>query len=231
LSEILFLEDWTMTLPVMFLINLIIIVILGFGARLIKVSGETISGGWNFGFTTQDLILLAVIGAISGVINTGMGIVWNAANAAGGPLAGAALQGAFMWAYLLAFFLVKKPGSMLIVGLLETAIEALLGNPSGVATLGWGLMQGLGAEVVMAICNYKDAGWLAFGLAGAAASQFGTVWTAYLFGWDTSPQVVGQYWTAAPINLISGFIISGLLGFALGRMIAKTGLVRAARTK
>jgi len=123
------------------------------------VSGETISGGWNFGFTTQDLILLAVIGAISGVINTGMGIVWNAANAAGGPLAGAALQGAFMWAYLLAFFLVKKPGSMLIVGLLETAIEALLGNPSGVATLGWGLMQGLGAEVVMAICSSRFTVW------------------------------------------------------------------------
>ncbi|MFZ5807703.1 MAG: ECF transporter S component [Chloroflexota bacterium] len=220
-----------MTLPIMLLINVLIVVVLGVLARLIKVGGEEVNGGWTFGFTTRDLILLAVIGAISGVINTGTGILWNAANAAGGPLAGAALQGAFMWAYLLAFFLVRKPGSMLIVGLLETAIEALLGNPSGVATIGWGLMQGLGAEGVMALCNYSRAGWLAFGLAGAAASQFGTVWTAYLFGWDTTPEVVGQYWMAAPINLISGFIISGLLGFALGKMIAKTGLVRAARAK
>jgi len=220
-----------MTLPVMLIINIIIVVILGLIARLIKVGGEEISGGWDFGFTTRDLILLAVISAISGVINTGTGILWNAANAAGGPLAGAALQGAFMWAYLLAFFLVRKPGSMLIVGLLETAIEALLGNPSGIATLGWGLTQGLAAEAVMAICNYTKAGWLAFGLAGAAASQFGTVWTAYLFGWDTTPEVIQQYWLAAPINLISGFILSGLLGFALGKMIARTGLVRAARTK
>lgn len=220
-----------MTLPVMFVINIIIVAILGILARFIKVGGEQISGGWKFGFTTRDLILLAVIGAISGVINTGTGILWNAANAAGGPLAGAALQGAFMWAYLLAFFLVRKPGSMLIVGLLETAIEALLGNPSGVATIGWGLMQGLGAEAVMAICNYDKAGWLAFGLAGAAASQFGTVWTAYLFGWDTTAEVVNQYWMAAPINLVSGFFLSGLLGFALGKMIARTGLVRAARAK
>ena len=118
-----------MTLPIMLVINLIIIVALGLVARLVKVGSEHEKGGWNFKFTTRDLILLAVIGAISGVVNTGTGILWNGANAAGGPLAGAALQGAFMWGYLLAFFLVRKPGSMLIVGLLETAIEALLATP------------------------------------------------------------------------------------------------------
>jgi energy-coupling factor transport system permease protein len=187
------------------------------------------AGGWNFNYSTRDLILIAVIGAISGVINTGTGIAWNAANAAGGPLAGAALQGAFMWAYLLAYYLVRKPGTMLMVGLLETAIEALLGNPSGVSTLGWGLTQGLGAEIVMALTNYSNFSWPAFALAGAAASQFGTVWTAYLFGWDTSASVVQQYWTATPINLISGAILSGLLGYWLGQTIARTGLVRAAR--
>ncbi len=187
------------------------------------------TGGWNFHYTTRDLILLAVIGAIAGVVNTGMGIVWNAANAAGGPLLGATLQGTFMWAYLLAFFLVRKPGSMLVIGLIETAIEALLGNPSGVATLGWGVTQGLGAEIVMAMAGYNNFSWLAFGLAGAAASQFGTVWTAYLFGWDSTAAIVQQYWIAAPINLISGFIFSGLLGHWIGQAIAKTGLVRAAK--
>ncbi len=195
-----------------------------------KATGnEASTGGWNFNYSTRDLILLAVIGAISGVVNVGLGIVWNAANAAGGPLAGAALQGTFMWAYLLAFFLVRKPGSMLIIGILESSIEALLGNPSGISTIGWGFTQGLAAEIVMAICNYRSFGPLAFAMAGAAASQFGTVWTAYLFGWDTTASVIQQYWIAAPINLISGAIFSGLLGYWLGKMIARTGLVRAAR--
>jgi len=193
------------------------------------MTNQNQSGGWNLNYTTRDLILLAVIGAISGVVNTGTGILWSAANAAGGPLAGAALQGAFMWAYLLAFFLVRKPGCMLIVGLLETAIEALLGNPSGVSTIGWGFTQGIGAEIVMAICNYSNFGPIAFALAGAAASQFGTVWTAYLFGWDSTPEIVQQYWIAAPINLISGAILSGLLGYWLGQMISRTGLVRSAQ--
>ena len=219
-----------MTLTTMILANVVIIVVLGLVAKFVRLgSSETTQGGWNFNYSTSDLIILAVIGAIAGVINTGTGIVWAAANSAGGPLAGAALQGAFMWAYLLAYFLVRKPGSMLIVGLVETAMEALLGNPSGFATMGWGLTQGIGAEVVMAFVNYANFGWWAFALAGAAASQFGTVWTAWLFGWDSTAEIVAQYWQATPINLISGAIFSGLLGWWLGKMVERTGLVRATR--
>jgi energy-coupling factor transport system substrate-specific component len=214
----------------MVLINILIIIILGLIARFVKLGKQESAEGWNFGFTNRDLILMAVIAAISAVVNTGTGILWNSANAAAGPLAGAALQGAFMWAYILTFFLVRRPGAMLMVGILDTTLEVFLGNPAGVATIGWGISQGLAAEVVLAICNYRFFNWFSLGLAGAAASQFGTVWTAYLFGWDPSPEAVSQYWIAAPINLISGFILSGLLGLALGKMIARTGLVRATRS-
>ena len=219
-----------MTITTMILVNVIILVVLGLIARFVKLgNAETTSGGWNFNYSTSDLIILAVIGAIAGVVNTGTGIAWAAANSAGGPLAGAALQGAFMWAYLLAYFLVRKPGSMLIVGIVETLMEALLGNPSGFSTLGWGITQGIGAEVVMAFVNYSNFGWWAFMMAGAGAAQFGTVWTAWLFGWDSTPEIVAQYWQAAPINLISGMIFSGLLGWWLGKMVERTGLVRATR--
>lgn len=219
-----------MNLPVMIIVNVLILAVLGLLARFVKLGEQdTKGGGWNFNYTTSDIILVAVIGAIAGVVNTGTGILWATANSAGGPLAGAALQGAFMWAYLLAFFLVRKPGAMLAVGLIETAMEALLGNPSGFSTLGWGLTQGIGAEVVMAFANYKNFGWWAFLLAGMGTSQFGTVWTAYLFGWDSTPTIVSQYWMAAPINMISGAIFSGLLGYWLGKMIERTGLLRATR--
>jgi energy-coupling factor transport system substrate-specific component len=219
-----------MNLPIMIVVNVLILAVLGLLARFVKLGEQdTKGGGWNFNYTTSDLIILAVIGAIAGVINTGTGNLWAMANSAGGPLAGAALQGAFMWAYLLAFFLVRKPGAMLIVGLIETAMESLLGNPSGFATLGWGITQGIGAEAVMAFVMYSNFSWWSFLLAGAGAAQFGTVWTAYLFGWDTSAAVVSQYWMAAPINLVSGAILSGLLGYWLGKMIERTGLLRATR--
>ncbi|MBK8618458.1 MAG: ECF transporter S component [Anaerolineales bacterium] len=214
-----------MSTPVILGINLAILVALGAIAKTVK-SDPTTKGGFNFNYTTSDLVIMAVLGALAGVINTWMGNIWYAANTVS-PIYGAALQGTFMWAYVLAYFLVRKSGTMLIIGLIEASVEALLGNQAGLSTLGWGISQGIGAEVVMAFCMYSKFGWLALGLAGAGASQFGTVWSFILYGW-TSLQ---DYLIAAPINMISGFVFSGLLGYYLGKMIEKTGLLRSTRRK
>ena len=212
-----------MSTPVILGINIVILVVLGLIAKAVR-SDPTSKGGLNFNYTTSDLVIMAVLGALAGVINTWMGNVWYAANTVS-PIYGAALQGTFMWAYILSYFLVRKSGSMLIIGIIEAAVEALLGNQAGLSTLGWGITQGIGAEVVMWLCNYSKFGWLALGLAGAGASQFGTVWSFILYGWSS----LNDYLLAAPINLISGFIFSGLLGFGLGKMIENTGLLRATR--
>jgi energy-coupling factor transport system substrate-specific component len=182
--------------------------------------------GWNFNYTTRDIVIIAVIAAITGVVNTGVGNLWYLANTSLGPLGGALLQGAFMWAYILAMWLVRKPGVALIVGIIEAATEILLGNAAGIGTLGWGITQGLAIEVVMAISNYQKFDMLTAILAGAAASQFGTLWTSIFYGWD--PAYSKDVWMAVPINLVSGAILSGLLGYLLSRAISKTGLIRSA---
>ena len=212
-----------MSTPVILIINLVILVVLGLVAKAVS-SNPTAAGGFNFNYTTSDLVIMAVLGALAGVINTWMGNVWYAANTVS-PIYGAALQGTFMWAYILAYFLVRKSGSMLVIGIIEAGVEALLGNQAGLSTLGWGVTQGLGAEIVMWFCNYGKFGWLALGLAGAGASQFGTLWSFILYGWSS----LNDYLIAAPINLVSGFIFSGLLGWGLGKMIENTGLLRATR--
>lgn len=212
-----------MNLPTILVINIVILVVLGLIIKAVK-SDPTGKGGFNFNYTTSDLVIMAVLGALAGVVNTWMGNVWYAANTVS-PIYGAALQGTFMWAYLLSYFLVRKSGSMLIIGIVEAGVEALLGNQAGLNTLGWGITQGIGAEVVMWFCNYSKFGWLAFGLAGAGASQFGTVWSFVLYGWSS----LQDYMIAAPINLVSGFVFSGLLAYGLGKLIENTGLVRATR--
>ena len=79
----------------------------------------------------------------------------------------------------------------------------------------------------MAISGYSKYGLLSALCAGAAASQFGTIWTAILFGWD--PATASTVWLAAPINLVSGLVLSGLLGYLLASALARTGLIRSAR--
>jgi len=182
--------------------------------------------GWNFNYTTRDIVIIAVIAAITGVVNTGVGNLWYLANTSLGPLGGALLQGAFMWAYILAMWLIRKPGAALIVGIIEAVTEILLGNAAGIGTLGWGLTQGLAIEAVMAISNYQKFDMLTAILAGAAASQFGTLWTSIFYGWD--PAYSKDVWMAVPINLISGAILSGLLGYLLAKAISRTGLIRSA---
>ena len=44
--------------------------------------------GWNFNYTTRDIVIIAVIAAITGVVNTGVAQVWNLANSSLGPLGG-----------------------------------------------------------------------------------------------------------------------------------------------
>ncbi|HEX2979593.1 MAG TPA: ECF transporter S component, partial [Anaerolineaceae bacterium] len=160
--------------------------------------------GWNFKYTTRDIVVIAVVAAIAGVINTGTGNLWYLLNSSLGPLGGALLQGAFMWGYILIMWLVRKPGAALILGLIETAVELLLGNAAGIGTLGWGIAQGLGVEVVMALTGYRNFGLVAALMAGAGASQFGTTWTAILYGWD--PSTAKDVWLAVPLNLISGMV-------------------------
>ncbi|HOA25076.1 MAG: ECF transporter S component [Aggregatilineales bacterium] len=207
------------------IVNVAIVVVLGLVAMLV---GErtTKDGGFNFNYTTRDIVIIAVIAAIAGVVNTGAGNLWYLMNTSLGPLGGALLQGSFMWAYILVMFLVRRPGAALLVGLIETAVELLLGNAAGIGTLGWGLTQGIAVEAVVAFTSYRKFDlWTALA-AGAAASQFGTVWTAIFYGWD--PATANDVWLAVPVNIISGIVLSGLIGYLLSRAIAQTGLVRSA---
>lgn len=203
--------------------NIVIIAVLGLLARSGSKYEKQV---YSFNYTTRDIVIIAVIAAIAAVVNTGTSILWNMANSTLGPLGGALLQGTFMLSYVLTMWLVRKPGAALAVGMIEATIGILLGNPSGIGTLGWGISEGLAIEAVMALVNYMKFDLITALCAGAAASQFGTVWTAILFGWD--PKLSRDVWFAIPVNLVSGAIFSGLIAYLLARGIHKTGLVRSA---
>ncbi|QEN06578.1 hypothetical protein EXM22_00705 [Oceanispirochaeta crateris] len=206
--------------------NVLIVVLLGLIARFTDKNKVDKEKG---GYSTQNLVIVAVLAAIAGVINTGVGNIWYLANTSLGPLGGALIQGMFMWAYILAVFIVRKPGIALMFGLIEASTEVLLGNAAGIGTLGWGISQGLAIEAVLICVSYSRFGLITDIMAGAAASQFGTLWSSVFFGWD--PAYSRDVWMSVPVNTISGAIFSGVLGYALASRLAKTGLIRSSRKK
>ncbi len=181
---------------------------------------------WNFNYTTRDVILLAALGVVAGVINIGLNQLWNPTSAGGWPLTDALWQGLYAWAYLLAYYLVRKPGCLLVIGVLETAVQVLLGSAQGAQTIGWGLAQGLGAELILALSGYRGGHVIFFLIAGALAAQLRTVWTLYAFENNGSTEAMRQYWQAVPFNLLSGAAFSGLVGYLVGLGVTRTGLIQ-----
>jgi energy-coupling factor transport system permease protein len=204
--------------------NVVVVVTLGLIARF---TDKNVIDKDKTGYSTQNLVIVAVLAAIAGVINTGVGNLWYLANTSLGPLGGALIQGMFMWAYILAVFIVRKPGIALIFGVIEASTEVLLGNAAGIGTLGWGISQGLAIEAVLLCVGYSRFGLITALMAGMASSQLGTLWSSIFYGWD--PAYSKDVWLAVPINIISGAIFSGGLGYYLAAKLAKTGLIRSSR--
>jgi len=204
--------------------NVVVVVTLGLIARF---TDKNVIDKDKTGYSTQNLVIVAVLAAIAGVINTGVGNLWYLANTSLGPLGGALIQGMFMWAYILAVFIVRKPGIALIFGVIEASTEVLLGNAAGIGTLGWGISQGLAIEAVLLCVGYSRFGLITALMAGMASSQLGTLWSSIFYGWD--PAYSKDVWLAVPVNIVSGAIFSGGLGYYLATKLAKTGLIRSSR--
>ena len=209
------------------IVNLLIVVVGGLLAR--SVPGETLRSKdspipWEW--SVRDIVLVAVLAAIVGVIQTGESYIFQTSLALGGAIGSAIFQGAFGWGYVIAFMLIRKPGAMVIFAILETSVEALTGNPAGIYTIGWGLTQGLAAEAVMVFVRWNKLSPWVFVLSSAVNAQFGTVWSWYLYGWEDTMMA---YWISIPLTLIAGGLISGLIGYYIGLGLSRGGLVRAAR--
>jgi energy-coupling factor transport system substrate-specific component len=212
-------------LAIVILVNVVILAVAALIARSLPAT-ELEGGGWNFTYTTRDLILIAVMSAIGGVAYTGLSFPWQAAQAAGGPLASAALAGVFAWNYVIVYALVRKPGAALVTGILSTIVQALLGNAAGLYTLGWGVLLGLSYEVVFGATGYRKLSLPICMVAAGAACQFQTIWSWVLYGWAGA---VEQYWISIPITIISGAILSGAVGYGIAVLVGRSGLVRSAR--
>ena len=215
-------------LVLVLIVNILIVIVGGVlvrivPAELIRDPKSKLPWGW----TTRDIVLVAVLAAIVGVVQTGESYIFQAALALGGAIGSAILQGAFCWGYVIASMLVRKPGAMLALAVLECSVEALLGNPAGIFTVGWGITQGLSAEAVMAFIRWNKLGPMVFFIVCAVNAQFGTVWSWYLYGWEDT---MNAYWISIPLTMLAGGLISGLIGYYIGLALSKSGLIRAARS-
>lgn len=175
-------------------------------------------------FTTVELVFIAILGVVFGIVNNLIGIVYTGINAVN-PVA-ALFFAPFGIVTLLASYIVRKPGAALLAGLINGLVQFLAGNPAGLWAVAFGVAHGLGTEVVFALFKYQNWGWLACFLASFVDGLFNYVVVVFAFGlYQFMP--VGQIFSSALIASVASGIEAGFLGKLLGELLRKTGLLKS----
>lgn len=153
----------------------------------------------------RDLLVIAVLSGIGGVVSTYVGYLGNLLNRLFGVPFGAGqfASGLHVFWFILVAGLVKRPGAAAAAGLLKGVIELLTGSTHGVAIVLVSLVQGLMVDVVLLITRRHSLGsyMLAGGLAAAT--------NVFVF------QLL--YFSGAPIIYI---LLLGLIAFFSGVLLA-----------
>lgn len=195
-----------------------------------NTANEQSGGSWFpfRGFTTLDLVLIAVLGVVFGILNTPFGILFQFLQTTFGP-AGQALFAPWAIGMVLTAAIVRKPGAALLGGIINGLFQLLSGNPAGVVNLGWGVALGLGVEVGVALYFMltRSRGWFPLGaalLAGGIACFFSYAVSAVVYNYASAgvPLMVGS-WIAQGL---AGAIQSGLVAYLLAEGLRRSGLLK-----
>lgn len=169
-----------------------------------------------------DIVVASVLGVAMGLVFTVWNLGWEpiSSGLAFFPPATAILVGVWLSAGVVGGLVIRKPGAALFVELVAAVVSALVGNQWGFSTVWYGLLQGLGAEVVLAVLLYRQWGLVAALGAGAGAGVVvGLLDTTVYY-----PTFAAAYKVVYVVfAIVSGIVIAGLGGWALTRALARTG--------
>ena len=181
----------------------------------------------RFAWRPRDIVLASVVGVVSG----GLFALWNIVNVPileplGALLPGFQALGHGVWLLggLLTALIVRRPGAALYGEVLAATVSALIGTQWGVMTLVYGVVQGLGAEIVFALFAYRVWNAAAAIAAGAlSAVAMATLdLTLYYAGAGTA-----FFTIYAVSSVVSGAAIAGLGSVGIRRGLVRAGALRA----
>lgn len=177
----------------------------------------------NLSWRVIDIVTAAVLSVAAGLIF----LFWNQVGYAGVqylnaivPGIGGILYGIWYLGGVLGGLIIRKPGAALFVETLAAVVSMALGSQWGVETVYAGLAQGLGAELVFLVVAYRRYSLLVAALSGIFASAGGSILSYTLSGWQKNFSYLVIEYSAA---LVSGAILSGVLGWILVGSLAQTG--------
>jgi energy-coupling factor transport system substrate-specific component len=187
-------------------------------AGISVVGAVTFPGRWR----VVDIVVASVLGVVGGFFFWGVATVWTPLTEALklAPPSSALLAGLWVVPAVVGGLVVRRPGAAVYVELVAAVLEALLGNQWGFSTVYYGLIEGLGAEFVLALLLYRAFSLVPAVLAGAGAGAAVGLLDTSVYYPDLAAGTKTGYVVLA---VLSGALIAGAGAWALTRALAATG--------
>ena len=179
----------------------------------------------TFRYTTVELVFIAIVGVVFGIVNILLGTVYTAINAINPVLA--LLFAPFGIVTVLAGYVVRKPGAALLAGIISGLVP-FLGNPANLLALVFGLAHGVGTEIIFAAFRYRNYNWLVCFLAGFLGGVCNRVVAVIAFLYGTLASItMGQILLSVVIASLSSGVEAGLLGKVVGELLYRAGILKS----
>ncbi|MCM3701274.1 ECF transporter S component [Paenibacillus macerans] len=176
-------------------------------------------------FTTLDIVLMAMLAAANAVMTVYLSPVNQALNGLGGPIATSTITGLYMVYGLLAYYIIRKPGTGLITYGIGAVVQSFMGSAYGIVScFAAAACYLVIAEGIFALTRYKKWGWTVMLGAGGAMVPVWFFVAAQMFGytkWGTGVLLI-----ALVVRTLSGVVFCGLLTKLIGDGLARSGLLR-----
>ncbi|MDO7908276.1 ECF transporter S component [Paenibacillus sp. JX-17] len=176
-------------------------------------------------FTTLDIVLMAMLATANGAMTFYLSVVNKALNSLGGPIATSTITGLYMVYGLLAYYIIRKPGTAVITYALGAVVQSFIGTAYGITSvIAAAACYMVVAELVFALLRYRVWNRFIMMIAGAALVPIWFLIAARLFGymeWGWNVLLI-----ALAVRIVSGAVLCGLVSKLLGDALVKTGLLR-----
>jgi energy-coupling factor transport system substrate-specific component len=192
--------------------------VVGAGVGVVTIAATT-RRRWR----VVDMTVAAVLAVAGGLLLWGMNTAWTPLTTPIGrlyPPLPALLNGIWLLPGVLGGIVVRRPGAALFAETVAAVIEAQLGGLWGFASVYYGVIEGLGAELVLALLLYRRFGPVA-ALAAGAGSGIALSVLDLTFYFTDYP--AGQKVAYVVLSVLSGAVVAGGGAWAITRALARTG--------
>ena len=174
--------------------------------------------------TTKEIVVVAMVAAVVGVIYTVLDYAYMPMSAVLGTVFMELTFGIYMLSAALPMYLVRKPGIAIFGALVTAGVNLLLGSPYGLQLVLAGVLEALGVEIAYLIFKH-DASMKCMVVGQILSPIF--VFGRDMFFWGTPASYGGTIALGVVVvRMFSSIVIGIVLVKVITAALVKTGVLK-----